>query len=147
MEWFEAWGDTIVTLSVGFAVGFLMCLATRKATRRQRECTDSRGAVILGATNAPVSNPPVPKNHTRPPMRRPSKELQAWMRKYCRRRERCFGETRCMDLPDLPECPPEGRPDCPALREMPPMIPVVDRGRARPKDYGDFDEAPTREEE
>jgi hypothetical protein len=48
----------------------------------------------------------------------PSKELCAWMRKYCRRRDRCFGETRCMDLLSLPECPPEGRPDCPAIREL-----------------------------
>lgn len=67
----------------------------------------------------------------------PSKELQAWMAKWCfERYDDGAGWPRCKPLEADPNCPTDllyprpgeakhvecthdGRPDCPALKEMP----------------------------
>lgn len=51
------------------------------------------------------------------PKEAPSKERQAWMAKWCRHDKNVSGW--CGDLPAESMCGPEGRPDCPALKEMP----------------------------
>ncbi len=55
---------------------------------------------------------------------KPSKEFMAWMVGVCasRKRRRENGANTpnlCMRLSGYPRCPKGGRPDCPALKEMP----------------------------